>query len=338
MPGTELRCRAPWLRAAAALGLSLCAPAALSTGVMEPLYVKNLSPVAGLLGFPSQRDAHPTAAGRAQAALHSSIASHYINDSSRNEFLNLDGETLRFALDLRYGLTERWDVQLEVPWLDHSGGELDRFIDDWHDFWGMSDGGRSDVPRDLLDYRYAAPGGGFALLDDASGIGDITLSTTFALHQDDDSAASVALGYKFDSGDAEDFTGSGAGDAWIALRFSGDQLSGLPLSWHGQAGYLRAGKGDLIEEFQERDFWFAGLSMDWRFARHWSLILQVDGHRAPLDSDITGVGDDAVLGTAGVRWRFAERWSADFSIVEDLRVETTADVTFQASVRYKVFD
>jgi hypothetical protein len=50
------------------------------------------------------------------------------------------------------------------------------------------------------------------------------------------------------------------------------------------------------------------------------------------------VGDDAVLGTVGGRWHFAERWSADFSIVEDLRVETTADVTFQASVRYKVFD
>ncbi len=322
----------------AAAGVSLFPPSALSAGVIEPLYVKNLSPVAGLIGFPSQRDAHPTKRGTVQAALHSGVASHYINDGSGDEFLNLDGETLRFALDLRYGLTEYWDVQLEVPWLDHSGGELDGLIDDWHDLWGMSDGGRSDVPRDLLDYRYLTPEGGFALLDDASGIGDITLSTTYALHNGDNAAASVVLGYKFDSGDADDFTGSGAGDAWLAVRFSGDQFSDLPLTWHGQVGYLRAGEGDLIEDFQERDFWFAGLSMDWRFAQRWSLILQVDGHRAPLDSDITGVGDDAVLGTVGVRWAVTDRWSADFSVVEDLRVETTADVTFQASLRYKVFD
>jgi hypothetical protein len=326
------------LRVLVGAAAALCTPAAFSSGVMEPLYVRNLSPVGGLLGLPSQRDAHPTAAGEVQAALHGSVASHYINDSSSDEFLNLDGETLRLALDLRYGLTERWDVQLEVPWLDQSGGELDRLIDDWHDLWGMSDGGRSDVPRDRLDYRYISRDGSFSLLDDASGIGDITLSTTYAFHRGDDAAASIVLGYKFGTGDADDFTGSGADDAWIALRFSGDQLSDLPLTWHGQVGYLRAGEGDLIEEFQHRDFWFAGLSMDWRFAERWSVILQVDGHRAPFDSDITALGDDAVLGTVGARWHFADKWSVDLSVVEDLRVETAADVTFQASLRYKIPD
>ena len=65
---------------------------------------------------------------------------------SSTEYLNLDGETLRFALELRYGLAENWDLQLEVPWLEHSGGNLDRLIDDWHDLWGMSDGGRSEYP------------------------------------------------------------------------------------------------------------------------------------------------------------------------------------------------
>jgi len=302
---------------------------------MEPLYVKNLSPFAGLFGLPSQRDAHATPPGSVRAALHSSVASHYVNNSKSDEFLNLDGETLRFALDLRYGLAENWDVQLEVPWLDQSGGDLDHLIDDWHDFWGMSDGGRSDVPRDVLDYRYQTHTGGIALQDDASGWGDVTLSTTWVVYRDQSAAASVALGYKFGTGDEEEFTGSGADDAWIALRFSGDQLSDLPLTWHGQLGYLRAGKADQIEEFQERNFWFAGLCMDWRFAQAWSLLLQVDGHSAPLHSDIRGVGNDAVLGTVGARWRFARHWSVDFSVVEDLRVETAPDVTFQASLRYR---
>ena len=35
----------------------------------EPLYVKNLSPVTGLLGLPSQRDADTTVPGRFGAAL-----------------------------------------------------------------------------------------------------------------------------------------------------------------------------------------------------------------------------------------------------------------------------
>ena len=117
----------------------------------EPLYTKNLSPVAGLSGLPSQRSAATLDRHSLGVALHSSIASHYRADSNRDEFLNLDGETLRFALELLYGLAQNWDIQLEVPWLDHSGGNLDSLINDWHDLWGMPDGGRTDVPDDLLD-------------------------------------------------------------------------------------------------------------------------------------------------------------------------------------------
>jgi hypothetical protein len=308
---------------------------ALPALASEPLYSKNLSPIAGLVGLPSQRNANTTAKGRVEAALHSSIASHYVAESSDTEYLNLDGETLRFALELRYGLADNWDVQLEIPWLDHSGGELDSLINDWHDLWGMSDGGRSDVPNDLLDYRYATAGTDFYLEDDVSGLGDISLSLTHAFYRQDDSVASVVLGYKFGSGDEDEFLGSGADDAFIALRFSGAHLSDLPLSWHGQAGYLRAGGSDRLDDVQEQDLWFAGLALDWQVAQRWSLLLQVDSHAAPLDSDITGVGDEAVLLSVGARWRFAQAWSLDVDVVEDIRVETAPDVTFQASVRYR---
>ncbi len=308
---------------------------ALPAVASEPLYVKNLSPVAGLFGLPSQRDAYTTASGAVTAALHGSIASQYVNDSNSTEFLNLDGETQRVALELRYGLAETWDVQLEVPWLKQSGGDLDGAIDDWHDFWGMSDGGRSQVPRDVLDYRYDSPEGGFSLQDDSSGLGDVSLALNHVVYHDDSSAVSLALGYKFSTGDEDDFLGSGANDVYIAVRFSGAQLSELPLSWHGQAGYLRAGDSDLLGDPQERDLWFAGLAMDWRFAQHWSMIAQIDSHAAPMHSDLTGVGDDAVLGTLGARWYFAPQWSVDLSVVEDIRVETAPDVTFQASLRYR---
>ena len=313
------------------VSLLVVLPAAAS----EPLYVKNLSPVAGLLGLPSQRDAYTTASGGLAASLHNSVASQYVNESSSTEYLNLDGETLRIALELRYGLADNWDVQLEVPWLDQSGGDLDGAIDDWHDFWGMSDGGRSTVPRNVLDYRYASPEGGFELQDDASGFGDVTLSLSHVFYREDSTAAGVALGYKFGTGDEDKFLGSGADDVFVALRFSGAHLSDLPLSWHGQVGYLRAGDSPLLGDLQEQNLWFAGLAMDWQFAQDWSLIAQLDSHAAPLDSELTGVGDDAVLATLGTRWSFLPHWSADISVVEDIRVETAPDVTFQASVNYR---
>lgn len=299
----------------------------------EPLYAKNLSPVAGLLGLPSQRDAGTGPAGTLNVALHTSVANNYVSELRGEEAVNLDGETLRFALELRYALSDNWDLQLELPWLDHSGGSLDSLIDNWHDFWGMPDGGRSDVPRDLLDIRYAG-NGAFSLQDDASGIGDATLSLGYQVYRDGGSVASLVAGYKFATGDEDDFLGSGAGDAYLALRFSGDHLSNLPLRWHGQLGYLRAGQSDLVGPAQERDLWFAGLSVDWIIAERWSLLAQVDGHAAPMDSGLTAPGEDAIMLTLGARWRFSRRWALEFSVVEDVQVETAPDVTFQASLRY----
>lgn len=310
-------------------------PAIASAPVSEPLYVKNLSPVAGLFGLPSQRAAEATPHGEWTVDLHGSLASHYVNESNDTQYLNLDGETGRLAVELRYGFLNNWDLQLEVPWLDQSGGDMDSAIDDWHDFWGMSDGGRSGVPRDVLNYRYISGQGGFSLQDDTSGIGDVSVAVNHALYRDENSTVSAALGYKFGTGDDDDFLGSGADDAYLALRFSGAQLSDLPLSWHGQVGYLRAGDSDVLEGLQEQNLWFAGLAVDWRFAQNWSLIAQLDSHAAPLDSTLTGVGDDAVMGTVGARWYFTPQWSADISIVEDIRVETAPDVIFQASVRYR---
>ena len=195
MPGPELprRLLLPALLVAAPLCMA-----------SEPLYVKNLSPITGLLGLPSQRSADTTQAGALAAALHNSIANHYVLDGSSKEYLNLDGETVRVALDLRYGLAADWELHLEVPWLDHSGGNLDSVIDDWHDLWGMSEGGRDLVPTDLLDYRYATQSVDFGLQEDSSGLGDVSLSLNHVFYRDDRAVASVVLGYKFGTGDEDE--------------------------------------------------------------------------------------------------------------------------------------
>ena len=322
--------RTPYLGYAALMLGSLAAQAG-----EDPLYAKNLSPVVGLLGLPSQRTADTVAGGANTFALHSSIASHYVADGEGVEDLNLDGETLRLALEWRYGLADAWELMLEVPWLDHSGGQLDSLIDNWHDLWGMSDGGRSQVPSDILKYRYRSPEANFLLEDDASGLGDISLSLNHVFYRDDNAAASLALGYKFASGDEDEFLGSGSDDWFAVARFSGDHLAELPLTWHGQIGYLRAGDADVLADRQEQNLWFLGLGVDWQLAQRWSLLAQVDANAAPADSAITALGDDAIWLTVGARWRFAQRWSLDVSVIEDVRVETAPDVTFQASLRYR---
>jgi hypothetical protein len=300
----------------------------------EPLYAKNLSPVAGLLGLPSPRAAELTAPASWQFAAHAGIASHFAVDSNSREAVKLDGETWRMAFDLRYGLAERWELQLEVPVLSHDGGSLDSLIDGWHELWGMPDGGRKQVPRDRLDYRYASALGGFELRDSSGGIGDVTLALHRALYRDDSWQLSAGAGYKFASGRERDFLGSGAEDAFAVFRAS-RAAPASRFSWQGQAGYLRAGRSDLLGPAQERDLWFAGVGVDWAWLDSLSLLLQVDSHSAPLDSSLTALGETALLLTAGARWRFSADWALDLGFVEDIRVETAPDVTFQASLRYR---
>lgn len=314
--------------------ISVAGPAAAGdpTG---PLYVKNASPVAGLLGLPAQRSAAPMKASAWQWDTHASVANHYIVDQGAQERLNLDGETARLALSLRYAMTDRLDVQLEVPWLDHSGGSLDSVIDSWHDLWSMPDGGRDDVPRNVLAYQYFSTSDNFGLVDDVSGLGDVSASVTYAMYEDAASSAAISLGYKLATGDELEFLGSGSDDVYLLLRFSGAHLADLPLSWHGQMGYLRAGEIDVLRQSSERDLWFAGLALEWQFNERWFLLGQLDAHAAPVDSELPGLGDNAVLATVGVRWHLASQWSLELAVVEDIAVETAPDVTFQGSLRYR---
>ena len=300
-----------------------------------PLYVKNMSPIAGLLGIPAQRSAAPMTSAAWQWGTHVSVANHYIVDQGAQERLNLDGETARLALSLRYAMTDRLDVHLEVPWLDHSGGSLDSVIDAWHDLWGMPDGGRDEVPRSVLAYQYLSTSDNFGLVDDVSGLGDVSAAVTYAVYEDAASSAAISLGYKRATGDEHEFLGSGSDDVYLLLRFSGAHLADLPLSWHGQLGYLRAGEVDGLQQRSERDLWFAGLALEWQFTERWFLLGQLDGHAAPVDSELPGLGDDAVLATVGLRWRLASQWSLELAVVEDVAVETAPDVTFQASLRYR---
>ena len=65
------------------------------------------------------------------------------------------------------------------------------------------------------------------------------------------------------------------------------------------------------------------------------MLAQLDGNAAPTDSNLTPLGDDTLIFTGGVRWRITPVWSVDFSITEDILVDTASDVTFQAGVRYR---
>ena len=250
------------------------------------------------------------------------------------EALLLDGQTDALTLSLRYGLPQQWDVEVTVPWRHHSGGVTDNLISSWHRLFGLPDGNRDSYPTDALHYQLSQPEHDRHLLRSVSGLGDIHVAVSRPLLAIDGGQLGISAGVKTASGRASDWLGSGATDIYALLRFSGQQLGGRPLWWHGQVGGTLAGDSNLFGPHQRRSLWFAGLAAEWRFTPRWSALMQYDGHSALLDGALEAVGEPAGMLSMAVRWRPTGHWMIDAGFSEDMVVESAPDITFLLNARY----
>ena len=298
----------------------------------EPLQITNLSPLASLRAIPPQRSAEP-ARGLSLAAS-ATISNHFTLENEGEESLFLDGQTDALTLSFRYGLPKQWDVEVTVPWRHHSGGFTDNLISSWHRFFGLPDGNRDSYLTDASHYQLSQPAHDRHLLRSASGLGDIQVALSRPLLAIDGGQLGISAGVKTASGQSSDWLGSGATDVYALLRFSGQQLGGWPLWWHGQVGGTRAGDSDLLGPQQRRSLWFAGMAAEWRFTPRWSALMQYDAHSALLDGALEALSEPAGMLSMAVRWRPTLRWMIDAGFSEDVVVGSAPDITFLLNARY----
>lgn len=299
----------------------------------EPMWVENLSPLVGLVGLPPQRAAQQS--GGWHIDTHLAVASHFVTAEDYPDSVIFDGETVRYSLAVEYGWQEDWSLRLTVPWVSHRAGFLDASINSWHKTFGLSDGGRAAFPQDQFRYQYSNATYEVSQFDEGDSMGDLRLELNRSLFQDAHRAATLTLGYKAATGDPLDFTGSGAEDVFATLRYSAKELWQLPVSWHTQAGFTWVGTSKLLGPNQRDGLWFAGLGVDWRMAKRWSLLAQFDGHAGLLDSPVAALGKTSGLLSFGLRFAPNRSWMLEVSVIEDIIVETAPDVTFQASLRWR---
>ena len=311
----------------------LASPHSFADAIHEPLWVENLSPLATLVALPSQRSADIREG--MSVTLHSDVATHFVLQANEDERVFFDGETQRHSLGLRWGISSDWELSAVVPIARHSGGFTDRYVNRWHDFFGMPDGGRSEVSEDQLRYEFSSPEQQVSLVDSSSGLGDVTFELAYMAERQRDLQIAYAVGYKASTGQRRDWNGSGSSDLYAVTRFSGAHRSDLPLYWHGQLGVTALGDSPLMGPQQKNWLWFGGLSAEWHFNQQWALIAQIDSHAALLDSSLDALGEPAAMLSLGLRRQFSRHWAVDISFAEDIVVESAPDIIFQASVHYR---
>ncbi|MDO8784827.1 MAG: DUF3187 family protein, partial [Syntrophales bacterium] len=260
-------------------------------------------------------------------------------DSNPRESIVLDGETARFTFLARHAFSTRLEGAVKIPLINHGGGFLDSFIENYHTTFGFPQGGRDQAPRNRLLYRYQRNGSDTLRLDTSgSGIGDVALTTAFQFYNGGDKkqrALALNFGVKLPTGDTDELRGSGSTD--ISLWINGGTESTFATGrWgaYGAAGMLYMTEGDVLPAQQKKWVGFGSMGLGWIPVKWIALKVQADAHTPFFSgSDLDEIAANALQLIIGGTIGFSEETTLDLGVSEDLIVKTSPDVVFYLTMR-----
>ena len=305
-----------------------------------------LHPIRGLFGFPVSYQHVGLAKGRDSDSTwllslqvdHSNIFS---GGSSPGENLLFDGETTRLTLAVHAATSRCSSVGVELPFVLHQPGFLDRVIDAWHDVFSLPNAQRDLVARDQLAYVYGAGLTDLQVISSVAELSDIQLQAAYDLQCTTSRIEAylpvARVGVKLPSGDPDRFTGSGEADLFFDLVFPGIALP-QNLSLGLRAGFLFPGNSDLFPNLANNVFMGAG-ALAWRpgFLSNLgvSVHTQLDVQSELFDSELRELGNFAGQLGVGLRWQSVTgRQRFDFAFLEDILVDTAPDVVVHLLYEY----
>lgn len=324
-----------WRAAIVCALISGTAPAFAQSGALPD---HDLSPTIATIGLPRADEGGsllPAGVSRWQSSV--VTASHSTQETSNDESMLFDGETTRVAVTLEYGLSEKLQLGIQLPYLWHESGMLDTAVETWHDWFGLPNGLRSQVPQDQLDFRYQA--GGVDLLNvqrNQRGIGDLRLLAGWQLQRDVDSATALRVVLQLPTGDSDRLTGSGA--ASLSAGIAGDRFALFDAPrWNGfyRAHLVLRARPDRLADRAEPvvAMLVGGLSV----AVNARLRLAVQGtlRSAAYDSRLRLLGETALLLNVGGTVSLSDRLQLAVAVGEDVKVNSAPDVSFAVTLRYR---
>ncbi|MGH8443615.1 MAG: DUF3187 family protein [Solimonas sp.] len=255
----------------------------------------------------------------------------YVADQNSREDLLLDGESVRVGLAGRIR-SGHWLFGAELPLLFTSGGSLDSLIENWHDWFGLPNGGREAEPRDLYRYRYARDGQTLLDLDSGkNGLGDARL---YAARCDDGGGCWRTM-LQLPTGDADRLMGGGLGlSAWYeqayALGSAGDWTGSLA------AGVSAVRSDGPLKDQQRQVIPFGWASIGYALTQSLDAGLQFYLH-GPLydDSDLDALSQAGGQLAFGFRYRPTPGLSTWLGIQEDVITESSPDFSIHIAADFR---
>ncbi len=190
--------------------------------------------------------------------------------------LDLDMELARTALRTHYGLTDRIEIGVELPFLSFSAGFLDSFIQGYHNAFGFPNAGRQKVDQGRFSYRATNNGAVLYRVDQSSfGLSDLVLHQKFKLFDETKTIPAFAIrtSLKLPTGSRSEGTGSGEVDMGFTLLA---EKSYKRLHSYSQIGFLALGVHDDLSLIQKKGGFVFGESVEFNLFEHLSMLVQID--------------------------------------------------------------
>ncbi|MGI9223153.1 MAG: DUF3187 family protein [Woeseiaceae bacterium] len=314
-----------------------CLFAALAATAAEPLPDPDNGAISGTFHFPDSTEGTSLVPkGRNAFSMHAITSSHSTNDDTGTEALTLDGETTRAEFRYRYGLSERLEVGLRLPYVWHESGSLDSLIENWHHTFGMPSGGRDGRDNDQLEFSYRdTTGTQFDYQRNSNGIGDLRLIAGWRLTEGPNHRSALRFGLKLPTGDSDTLHGSGGTDVSIGIAGDWKQLFGYSrLSGFYRAHATFVGEPDLLPERYNDIIGQFSTGAGFQLTRSIDLRLQAVTRSATHDSTIEILGQAAAWITFGGNIRLSDSYEFNVAVTEDINVRSAPDVSFLIGLRY----
>ncbi|UFS71976.1 DUF3187 family protein [Geomonas sp. RF6] len=308
---------------------------------LGPFNTQDQSPLVQIYGLPAQESATVLGKGRYLARVALDVANNNAIENTPRESITLDGESWRTTLTLRRGFEGGLEGGIEIPFVYQGGGVFDDFIENWHDFFGLPQGGRKEEPQDRLSYVYTKDSRERLRMDRSrGGIGDVRLTGGYQLYQDLQNGRAVAVraALKLPTGESSRLHGSGSTDLSLWLSAQQD----LPLerlgavAFFGSLGGLAKTRGDVIPDQERYLVGFGSLGAGWTPWRPVAFKVQLSGH-SPFyhGSSLDELDAFSLLLLTGGTISFSESTSLDIGVSEDIIVNASPDVAFHLSLSTK---
>ncbi len=189
----------------------------------------------------------------------------------------LDYEMLQTTVSAAYGITDT--VQIEAALVERSrfGGEMDGFVQGFHNLFGIAQNGRDEVPKGDFTFRIE-PGTdrpGAALDSGDRGVFSrsfqVSLQHTVTCGTSRLPAFSYAITVRSEPGNSPDLEGSEGLDAGVSVavarRFG-------KLYFYETLGYAWFGGEEFLQIALEKTQWTSLTAFEWRFAPRMSAVAQ----------------------------------------------------------------